>query len=191
VSTQAVQPRAVSVYRVAEEFIEWQDRTESMGGEVTPESEAILLDIMGRIPDAIEHAAGLVRALEAEAAEIRAEEKRLAERRATCDRTAEALRLAIGVTMDASGRKTFKGVRFTVTRRIGAESCEVVNADEVPAQFWKPRPPVVDKVAAIEAFKAWRLREPADNESPEWAEWQSEKPGGIEMVRGDATLQIK
>ena len=171
----AVAPRfgsRLSVYGVQEALESWARLVESNDGVVTEEVELALLAAMEQAPQAVDQAAGLVKALEAECAEIREEEKRLADRRRCVEKQAATVRLAIGVVMDRAGAKSCKG-RFTVSRIAGRESVEIVDGSAVPEQYLVPQPPVVDKKAIAEAIKS------------------GETVPGAEMVRGAPSIAIK
>lgn len=161
-----------AVYGVGESLDEWNRIVESREGVVDEEMENELRSRMAAAPDAIDQAAGLTKALEAEASEIKAEESRLRLRRQSVETQAETLRLAIGVVMDRSDMKSAKG-RFTVSRTAGRKSVEIVDASQVPDTYLVPQPPQIDRKAIADAMKSG-----------------IEVPG-VEWTTGDAGVTIR
>lgn len=87
----------------------------------------------------------------AEAIKLRIEA--LQARKSRCEVTAENKRGLIIMVMERAGLKTIKGPGATLTVRPLLGKAMVDNEAEIPAKFWKPQDPSLDKSALTEALR--------------------------------------
>ena len=67
--------------------------------------------------------------------------------------SAETLRAIALQAMDTSGVDKIQGATMTISRRQVAGKLVVTDEAQVPAQFWTPQPPKMDKKALLSAVK--------------------------------------
>lgn len=84
---------------------------------------------------------------------IGAREKELAERRARFISQAERIRTSIGVAMGVAGIKKLELAQATISVRKVPPHVVILNEADVPARFWKPRDPALDRKAVLAALK--------------------------------------
>ena len=103
-----------SLYALAEEAIEIQQILEDSAGELTPELEQRLDELMSGSEQKLESAAYVVRMLENQAEECRQEVERLLARARSFDNQGEALRQRMRVVVDSVYGGKFKSARWTL-----------------------------------------------------------------------------
>lgn len=103
------------------------------------------------LSEAIERAIGELRECDVISAGCKAEIETLASRKERADRRKDTIRAAIEQAMVLVGLDTFKSATKTlsITRRKG--TAVIVDEAAIPAEFWQPQPPKLDKKALNEA----------------------------------------
>lgn len=71
------------------------------------------------------------------------------------DRAAKKRQLALDALVDADIRKLMQP-DFTVSVRSGTPALTVVSEQEIPADFWVPQPPKLDRQGVLAALKSGR-----------------------------------
>lgn len=66
----------------------------------------------------------------------------------------EMLKEALLVGLQQSGRKSFPHALATLSLRNVPPKAEITDESAIPAKFWKPKDPVLDKKAVLDALKA-------------------------------------
>lgn len=94
-------------------------------------------------------------------------------RRKRLDAQTETLRTAIGVAMEVATIKRLELADGTVTLKATPASAIVTDEAVIPAKFWKPQEPRLDKRAVLDALKA------------------SEAVPGATLSNGGSTVQIR
>lgn len=164
--------RLLDVFAVGTALAEWGAVVEEREGEVTPEMESDLARILAEAPNAVDQAAGLVKAMEARAELVKREIARLKAIADADEAMADRVRAAMKSAMEASGERTVKG-RFTTTLQPNPGRVVIVNVTEVPPEFLVPQPDKVDVAGISKAFKAGGA------------------VPGAEFVKGDASIRIR
>lgn len=88
----------------------------------------------------------------AEAIQLRIE--RLQQRKSRCEITADRKRGIIIMAMERAGLKTVKGAAATLTMRDVAPKAVIEDEAVMPARFFKPQDPKLDKSSLTDALKA-------------------------------------
>lgn len=117
--------------------------------------------IDGALEDKAEGYAKVIRTLEGDAAACDAESKRLRTKKQTIENNIKRMKSALQMAMEATGKRKFKTPLFSFGIQKNPESVVIDHAGKVPASYWIPQPPELDK----KAIKAY-LKE---NEGVEWA----------------------
>lgn len=146
-------PTRLEVFGLKDAWVMWLNRVEQQDGELDPDSEAMLQELVQATPEAVEQAAGAVVALMSEADELRMQEERIATRRRALMAQAERIKAAVGRALDLAETKSVRTPLYTVSRLPGRPSVEVVDVTRIPDQFMVAKPPEVDKRAVGEAIK--------------------------------------
>lgn len=98
---------------------------------------------------------------------------KLVERRQRIKKRIELRRVAILAAMQAGELRTVETPAGTITRKATPPSVLIIEEAAIPAEFWKPSDPTLDKKAVADALKAKR-----------------EVPGAM-MSNGGETLQVR
>ena len=117
--------------------------------------------IDGALEDKAEGYAKVIRTLEGDAAACDAESKRLRNKKQTIENNIKRMKSALQMAMEATGKTKFKTALFSFGIQKNPASVVIDHAGQVPANYWIPQPPELDK----KAIKAY-LKE---NEGVEWA----------------------
>ena len=117
--------------------------------------------IEGAIEDKADNYAKVIRSLEADAAACDAEAKRLRAKKQTIENNIKRMKTALQYAMETTGKTKFKTALFSFGIQKNPASVVIDHAGKVPANYWIPQPPELDK----KAIKAY-LKE---NEGVEWA----------------------
>jgi hypothetical protein len=104
----------MSLYDVAFEGMQIEDALIAAEGELTPELEARLDQLMKEGPSRVEAAAMVVRNLEAFEEQCKAEARRLAERAKAFESNVERVKARILIAIDAAFDGKLKTARFTI-----------------------------------------------------------------------------
>lgn len=97
----------------------------------------------------------------------------LTARRKRLEAQTDTLRTAIGVAMEVATIKRLELADGTVTLKATPASALVLDEAAIPAKFWKPQDPKLDKRAVLDALKA------------------SEPVPGATLSNGGSTVQIR
>jgi len=144
----------VKLYELAVQYQKILDAIEDAEGELSDEQMAELVAVEDDFRTKTESIAKLIRSLEADVEAIKAERKRLADRQETLSRKVEWLQRYVLEALRSTGTTKVKGELLSITRRKAPVSCEVLDADEVPAAFKREIVEVkVDRSAVIAHFK--------------------------------------
>jgi hypothetical protein len=130
------------------------------------EGETNLLEAIGRAVDE-------VATCEANADAVASMVKRLGERKSRLEHRAERMRAAISVAMDQAGIKKLDLPQAVLTIKATPPKAIITDEAAIPARFWKPADPKLDKKAVLDALKA------------------GDKIDGAELSNGCTTLQIR
>lgn len=117
--------------------------------------------IEGALEIKAEGYAKIIRMLEGDAAACDAESKRLKTKKITIENNIKRMKAALQYAMQATGKTKFKTALFSFGIQKNPASVVIDHAGKVPANYWIPQPPELDK----KAIKAY-LKE---NEGVEWA----------------------
>lgn len=147
--TTVTESKLPTLYNLAEQYAflldldmeGFEEAVAQLGGELTAKSGAILM---------------VIRTLEGRVKDFKAEEERLEARRKAMANRIAGLKEYIKVSLQVAGLKSIDVGTFSATVQDSPPSCEVVDADAIPAKFrvkvpatWK-----TDAKAIIAAFKA-------------------------------------
>ncbi len=147
----------LTLYELADEALALDALFAMDEGEVTPESEALAVELTGKLAQKADHFGGFVRSLEAHAAACKAEEERLRERRKALENKAQWLKRVGLESLQHMQRLRVEGELFTLAVQNNPPSVVVsVLADALPAAFVRIIPEVrePDKTAIARALKA-------------------------------------
>lgn len=137
---------------------EWLDE---LGGELTPEIEALLDEAEGTFAEKVERVALKLKSLEAEAAAIKAEESRLAARRKARENGVTSLKTYLQRNLEAAGKQKVDGLLCTVALQLNPPALSVpANVDlaelyaaGAPGITLVPESFTLDKRAVLDAVK--------------------------------------
>lgn len=104
--------------------------------------------------EVIAGAVSRVQELEGFAAAICEQMKTLSERKARFERQGEHLRQAVLVAMGHADLKKLELAGATLSRKAVPPKCEIVSEADIPARFWRPSDPKLDRKALLDALKA-------------------------------------
>lgn len=126
----------LTLYDISLEGLQIQDILEANEGELTPELEQRLDELMQAGPERVEAAAMVVRGLEASAIACEAEVGRLASRAKAFEANAQRLKERIAIALDCAFNGKIKTDRFTLWTQqapdhIGFDVAEGFTVDDV------------------------------------------------------------
>ena len=107
--------------------------------------------IDGALEDKAEGYAKVIRTLEGDAAACDAESKRLRNKKQTIENNIKRMKSALQMAMEATGKTKFKTALFSFGIQKNPASVVIDHAGQVPANYWIPQPPELDK-KAIKAY---------------------------------------
>ena len=110
--------------------------------------------IEGALEDKAEGYAKVIRTLEGDAAACDAESKRLRNKKQTIENNIKRMKTALQYAMETTGKTKFKTALFSFGIQKNPASVVIDHAGKVPANYWIPQPPELDKKAIKEALKA-------------------------------------
>lgn len=117
--------------------------------------EQALMDTMegieGEIEIKAEGYAKIIRMLEGDAAACDAESKRLRNKKQAIERNIDRMKKALQYSMVQTGKTKFKTALFSFGIQKNPASVVIDHAGKVPASYWIPQPPELDK-KAIKAY---------------------------------------
>ena len=117
--------------------------------------EQALKDTMEGIEGALEIKAEgyakIIRMLEGDAAACDAESKRLRNKKQAIERNIDRMKKALQYSMVQTGKTKFKTALFSFGIQKNPASVVIDHAGKVPASYWIPQPPELDK-KAIKAY---------------------------------------
>lgn len=150
----------LTLYELADEALALDALFAMDEGEVTPESEALAVELTGKLAQKADSFGGFVKTLEAHAAACKAEEERLRDRRKALENKAAWLKRVGLESLQHMQRLRVEGSLFTLAVQNNPPSVLVeVLPDRLPAAFVRIIPEVreADKVAIGKALKAGEL----------------------------------
>lgn len=112
----------LTLYDIGLEGLVISDILTENEGELTPELEARIDELMRRAPDRVESAAMVVKQLDAYAQTCKQEATRLAERAASFTKNADRLKKLMVVAVDAAFNGKVKTARFSIWTQKAADS---------------------------------------------------------------------
>ena len=107
--------------------------------------------IEGALEDKAEGYAKVIRTLEGDAAACDAESKRLRNKKQAIERNIDRMKKALQYSMVQTGKTKFKTPLFSFGIQKNPASVVIDHAGKVPASYWIPQPPELDK-KAIKAY---------------------------------------
>lgn len=150
----------MTLYELTEDYLNLLELAEDP--DTDPQVFADTLEgIEGALEDKAEGYAKVIRTLEGDAAACDAESKRLRCKKQTIENNIKRMKAALQYAMEATGKTKFKTALFSFGIQKNPASVVIDHAGKVPANYWIPQPPELDK----KAIKAY-LKE---NDGVEWA----------------------
>lgn len=158
----------MKLYEIGEELRRLlADAVNEQTGEISAELEARLSALEGAFNEKVERIALLALETQTDAEGILMEADRLAHRALAHRRAAERLKNYLAREMEATGIRRVDGKLATVSLVASPPSLRVVSEQDIPAEYWMPRPPKLKRAEAIRALVA------------------GERIPGLELVRGN------
>lgn len=143
----------MKLYEIADVYqIALQRSIDPETGEISEQALARLDAIGTDLQEKAKNVAAYIGNLEAEAAAIREAEKRMAERRKSLERQAERMREYLRTNMERTGISEITCPYFAIKLKKCPPSVEVLNASELPVQYFR-QVVEVDKIAIAKALK--------------------------------------
>lgn len=146
--------RSVSVTAVNDEAVKAASIREALAEHDDPQ---LILDMIEGETDLTEAIAIVYSEIaddEAMVAGLKAKIEEFSERKARLEKANETRRNVILMAMEKAGLKTLKCPLATITVRDVPPSVVVTDEPAIPAEFWKPQDPKLDKKALAEAVKS-------------------------------------
>ena len=104
---------------------------------------------------------------------LKAHEKQTKERRERLEKRVDAVYAAIGVAMDTAGEKKCETPFGTIGVRPGNPKAIIIEEADIPAKFWVPQDPKLDKTAVKKALQ------------------EKEEVPGAHLSNGEAIVSIR
>lgn len=151
----------MKLYEAAEALHITDEWLEELGGELTPEVEALLNAAEGDFAEKAERVALKIKALESEAKAIKEEETRLTARRKARETGAASLKAYLQRNLEAAGKDKVNGLLVTVALQLNPPALQVpahVDLAELyeagaPGITLVPESYTLDKRAVLDAVK--------------------------------------
>lgn len=178
----------MNLYDVAVDGLVMEQELTESGGELTPELERRLDNLLQSGKEKLEAAARVVRNLEAQAEACKEESKRLAERQSSFNRQAKSLKARMAVALDAAFGGKIKTALFTIWSQRSKPSTYVVLAPNTDlGELRKRRPDLVREVSNFELEEAviLSIAEAASEDTP------LRLPAEIKVETNPGTLYCK
>lgn len=137
------------------------------------DAKAIAVETETTLHDAIGRALSRIRDCDLMADAIASHVDALKQRKERIARQSEALRTAVGVAMDVAQLTKVEHALGTVSVRAVPPKVQIIDEAAVPARFWKPSDPKLDKKAVLDAIK------------------QGEDVPGATLSNGSTTIAVK
>ena len=142
------------IQAVRREVTDWvQIETELRQFEDDPQTLLDTLEGETNLHEALLAIADRVMELKGQAAGVKARIEDLTERKTRLEKSAETLRTVILQAMDTAGLKTVPGDCVTLSMRDTPPGLIVSDEAVIPASYWLPQPPKLDKKALLAALK--------------------------------------
>lgn len=106
------------------------------------------------LQEAMTAAVARVAAIETMTDAIKAAQDRLAARKARLEKQAGLIRESLAVALEVAGMRKFETGLATVSLRATPPKVELIDESAIPARFWKPSDPRLDRKAVLDALKA-------------------------------------
>lgn len=132
-----------------------QDMIEEAGGEITPEAEAMLLQLSAALPAKVEGICKVIRHFELDEVVIREEIQRLNDRKAVASNAAARLKAYLKMNMESLGETKIKTHLFLASICKNSQPTICIGDDvEIPGEFAKVVTTTsLDREKVIEAWK--------------------------------------
>ena len=145
----------MELYKLTGAYIEALRAIEEAEDEVEAERfECLAETLVGSIEDKAENICKLITTIEVEGVgPIDAEIKRLQGRRQTVANWAEWWRKYLFEQLSQADGQRVKGPLFTAWLQKSPPSCEVMDEEAVPEEWWRIPPPVIERGRILEHFR--------------------------------------
>lgn len=151
--TKTVQKELRGAVELRKQLEEWD--------VVDPEALALSIQSETNLEEAIDAVFSEIAERESAIAGLKEREQTIAERRCRHEKTVDTLRAVILQAMDLSGVEKVSLPEATISVKKVAPSAEIAEEADIPAEFWEPQPPKLNKKALTEALKEGRAVEGA------------------------------
>lgn len=124
--------------------------------DVIADDEDLALDMIEAetgFLDAVDGALERINALDALSEAIKAQATKLAARKSRFEAQAERIKTSLALALEMSGQRKLERPLGTLSLRAVPPSVNVTSEVDIPADFWKPQAPKLDKVALLAALK--------------------------------------
>ncbi len=142
------------LYELTAEYEAIIKAIEDAEGEVTPELVAQLDALGGAFTDKADNIAAVIRTVEATSDAVKVEQDRLAKYRKSLDNHADWLRRYLQEQMERTGNVKVEGARFRIAVRACPPSVDVTDEKLIPADYWEPQAPRLNRKAVGDTLKA-------------------------------------
>lgn len=144
-----------NIYDINERYLQFQRFIEEADeGEIDEQTIADTLEALeGELTEKLIGYAAVTKNLESDIDGMKAAEKAIAARRKALESKVEKMRGVMDQTMQLHGFENIPTPEFVIGYRKCPPSVEVVNEDEIPATYWIPQDPKLDKAAALSLLK--------------------------------------
>jgi len=181
----------MTLYDITLEGFQLEDIFENNGGELTPELEERLDNLLKQGPAKIESATMVTREMEATAEICRSEAKRLTDRAISLEKQAQKLKDRIVVALDAAFNGKVKTALFTVYSQKAADTLAVDISEEYTAeQIHQDHPELIKTEYSLDKGATRRLWE-QNAESYKAAKSILANPEADDQLRAWATEVVK
>lgn len=106
------------------------------------------------LQEAMASAVARIAAIDAMTEGIRTAQDKLAARKARLEKQCDMIREGLAVALEVAGMKKLETPLATISLRATQPKVEVVDESAIPAKFWKPQDPRLDRKAVLDALKA-------------------------------------
>jgi cell division protein ZapA (FtsZ GTPase activity inhibitor) len=146
-----------ALYQIADEVRRLMDGLDCETGELTEQDAAQLTAMEMAFEKKAEHVALYVREIESEADGIEEEAKRLAAMVRTRRNRSASLKGYLLSCMKALGQLKIKGALCTVAVQNSPQCVNVTDAKIIPASYWQPADPILNKSVLLADMKAGQV----------------------------------
>lgn len=141
-----------SMYELTGQFLELQEMSEDENVDIQTLTDT-LDAIEAEIEEKAENYGKIISEITGEIKNLKAEEERLANKRRVLKNKIAALKTHLEHSMIAMDKKKIKTTLFNFSVQKNPPSVNILKEDEVPMQFFIPRPAKIDKKSALDYLK--------------------------------------